>query len=211
MLKICCGRGKLNPTGMSLRKGGIRIGSTALSARLLTEGRNTGIPTIQRELAHNGSPAASFETDEDRLSFLVRIPCHEGEEGISPAFIIPEVNDKENNNSDKETLSNGVNALDDRVKEVNDTINPIDDTINSGNDTINDTINSGNDTITELSEIHIRVAEAIRIKPEITRQEMMGILKVSDRTISRALKRLQDLHVITREGSRKNGRWIILK
>lgn len=65
----------------------------------LTEGRNTGIPTIQRELAHNGSPAATFETDEDRLSFLVRIPCHEGEEGVSPALF----NDKEIHNSDKET------------------------------------------------------------------------------------------------------------
>ncbi len=45
----------------------------------LTEGRNTGIPTIQREFEKNGSPAATFDTDEDRLSFLVRIPCHEGE------------------------------------------------------------------------------------------------------------------------------------
>ncbi|MBD5329829.1 MAG: hypothetical protein HDS03_08120 [Bacteroides sp.] len=49
----------------------------------LTEGCNTDIPTIQRELARNGSPTATFETDEDRLSFLVRIPCHKGEEGIS--------------------------------------------------------------------------------------------------------------------------------
>ena len=68
----------------------------------LTEGRNTGIPTIQRELAHNDSPAASFETDEDRLSFLVRIPCHEGEEGISSAFMTSEAHDKEINNHDKE-------------------------------------------------------------------------------------------------------------
>lgn len=68
----------------------------------LTEGRNTGIPTIQRELAHNGSQAASFETDEDRLSFLVRIPCHEGEEGVSSAFMTSEASDKEVNNHDKE-------------------------------------------------------------------------------------------------------------
>ena len=66
----------------------------------LTEGRNTGIPTIQRELAHNGSPAASFETDEDRLSFLVRIPCHEGEEGVSPALF----NDKEITKENPEEL-----------------------------------------------------------------------------------------------------------
>ena len=64
----------------------------------LTEGRNTGIPTLQRELAHNGSPAASFETDEECLSFLVRIPCHEGEEGVSPALF----NDKEITKETKE-------------------------------------------------------------------------------------------------------------
>lgn len=64
----------------------------------LTEGRNTGIPTIQRELARNGSPVATFETDEDRLSFLVRIPCHEGEEGTSPAFMSAQANDKEPSN-----------------------------------------------------------------------------------------------------------------
>ena len=54
-----------------------------------------GIPTIQRELAHNGSPAAFFETDEDRLSFHIRIPCNEGEEGVSSAFITSEGSDKE--------------------------------------------------------------------------------------------------------------------
>ena len=64
----------------------------------LTEGRNTGIPTIQRELAHNGSPVASFETDKDCPSFLVRIPCHKGEEGISPALL----NDKEITKGTKE-------------------------------------------------------------------------------------------------------------
>lgn len=60
----------------------------------LIEGRNTGIPTIQRELKKNGSSPATFETDDDRLSFLVRIPCHEGEEGIS-SVLTCQTNDKE--------------------------------------------------------------------------------------------------------------------
>ena len=77
----------------------------------LTEGRNTGIPTIQRELAHNGSPVASFETDEDRLSFLVRIPCHEGEEGVSPALF----NDKETTN---DGINDGINQLGGVFQEV---------------------------------------------------------------------------------------------
>ena len=43
----------------------------------LTEGRSTGVPTIQEKLASNGSPKATFETDADRTTFLIDIPCHE--------------------------------------------------------------------------------------------------------------------------------------
>ena len=44
----------------------------------LTEGRSTGVPTIQAKLAENRSPRAIFETTDDRLTFLVTIPIHEG-------------------------------------------------------------------------------------------------------------------------------------
>lgn len=44
----------------------------------LTEGRSTGVPTIQTKLAENGSPRAIFETTNDRLTFLVTILVHEG-------------------------------------------------------------------------------------------------------------------------------------
>lgn len=44
----------------------------------LTEGRSTGVPTIQAKLAENGSPRAIFETTDDRLTFLVTISIHEG-------------------------------------------------------------------------------------------------------------------------------------
>lgn len=44
----------------------------------LTEGRSTGVPTIQAKLAENGSPRAIFETTDDRLTFFVTIPIHEG-------------------------------------------------------------------------------------------------------------------------------------
>lgn len=42
----------------------------------LTEGRGTGIPTIQKELRDNGSTPAILETDEGRSYFLIDIPCH---------------------------------------------------------------------------------------------------------------------------------------
>lgn len=42
----------------------------------LTEGRGTGIPTIQKELYINNSGKAIFETDDERTFFLAEIPCH---------------------------------------------------------------------------------------------------------------------------------------
>ena len=42
----------------------------------LSEGRATGIPTIQEELKRNGSPLATFDTDSHRTYFLITIPCH---------------------------------------------------------------------------------------------------------------------------------------
>ena len=42
----------------------------------LTEGRSTGIPTIQRALAVNGSPAATIETASERLFCIIHIPVH---------------------------------------------------------------------------------------------------------------------------------------
>ena len=43
----------------------------------LAEGRSTGIPKILRAMRANGSPAPVFESDDDRTSFLTRLPVHE--------------------------------------------------------------------------------------------------------------------------------------
>lgn len=52
----------------------------------LTEGRATGIPTIQKALRDNGSGPARIDTDQDRTYFLLTIPCRRGfeEAGIHP-------------------------------------------------------------------------------------------------------------------------------
>ncbi|MDE6415686.1 MAG: hypothetical protein K2K68_01505 [Duncaniella sp.] len=54
----------------------------------LTEGRATGIPTIQKSLEENGSGRASIETDEDRTYFLMTFPCHPSFVNVSPKQII---------------------------------------------------------------------------------------------------------------------------
>ena len=63
----------------------------------MTEGRSTGIPKILREMAANGSPAPLFETDDDRLAFVIRLPCHplalvpKGDAGEVTPEVTPEV------------------------------------------------------------------------------------------------------------------------
>ncbi|MBK9148874.1 MAG: putative DNA binding domain-containing protein [Flavobacteriales bacterium] len=42
----------------------------------LTEGRATGIPKIIRAMRENGSPEPVFETEDERTTFLVRLPVH---------------------------------------------------------------------------------------------------------------------------------------
>lgn len=44
----------------------------------LSEGRATGIPTIQDELLKNGSEPARIETDEGRTYFLIENHCRDG-------------------------------------------------------------------------------------------------------------------------------------
>ena len=68
----------------------------------LTEGRATGIPTIQDELQANGSPAAKIETDEERTYFLIDIPCH-------PYFVNKEIT------TDSDVVTDG-NVTKDGVK-----------------------------------------------------------------------------------------------
>ncbi|MHB0888846.1 Fic family protein [Acidithiobacillus sp.] len=43
----------------------------------LTEGRSTGIPKILKVMKENGSPTPEFESDDDRTSFLIRLPVHD--------------------------------------------------------------------------------------------------------------------------------------
>jgi ATP-dependent DNA helicase RecG len=51
----------------------------------LTEGRCTGIPKIRRAMAHNGSPAPRFSTDEGRTYFLAELPVHPELPGVGQA------------------------------------------------------------------------------------------------------------------------------
>ena len=51
----------------------------------LTEGRATGIPKILKVMTANGSPVPVFESDDERASFVIRLPAHPLAPATSPA------------------------------------------------------------------------------------------------------------------------------
>jgi ATP-dependent DNA helicase RecG len=73
----------------------------------------------------------------------------------------------------------------------------IDDTIN---DTINDTIKNRQNEIIGL----------IKKVPSITRKEITQILNISEPTVARDLKLLQQIGIIKRNGSNKTCYWEVI-
>lgn len=85
------------------------------------------------------------------------------------------------------------------------------DTVNTQSDTVNVTANANNDTVKGLKKSLQKVYTAILNNPEITHSEIMETLHISESTAKRATRNLKKLGYITRDGSDKTGRWIILK
>ena len=77
----------------------------------LTEGRATGIPKILKVMAANGSPLPLFETDDERLSFVIRLPVHKRARATYPT-VTPEVT-PEVTASMSEAIARLLAALDD--------------------------------------------------------------------------------------------------
>ena len=114
----------------------------------LTEGRSTGIPTIQNELRKNGSPRAVIQTDEERTFFLIDIPCH-------PDFITPIVQD------------------------------------------------------IELTVRQKRIVELLSANPMMKLKELVTLLNVSSKTITREVALLKNAGILIRKS--KKGQWIVVQ
>ena len=153
-----------------------------------SEGRATGIPTIQEELRNNGSPPATIETDDDRSYFLIIIPCH-------PDFL-------------HDGVLNDPDKFKGRIKRggrISDTING---TINDDED-INDSKNDSKKTISKQSR-RDRLMRIIQTQPHISSRELASLLGVSYPTIWRDLSELTERGIIRYEGAKKTGHWVIL-
>ena len=69
-----------------------------------------------------------------------------------------------------------------------------------------------NEPINELLSVRQKdIIAAIRLKPSITREELADITKISLATIKREITTLRNKGYINRDGSNKNGLWILLK
>jgi ATP-dependent DNA helicase RecG len=135
----------------------------------LTEGRSTGIPTIQNVLKANGSPRAIVVTDEERTFFRITIPCHE-EAGNIIADIV---------SRDATKLPNGIK---DGIK----------------------------DGIKEPTVRQQLIVNLINQDDTITTAILAQKTGLSQRTLMRELTALQAKGFLTREGGRKDGKWVIL-
>ena len=89
----------------------------------------------------------------------------------------------------------------DRLVE-NDTIN------NTISDTINDTTNN---TLNLLPDNERTVFEQMRIRPEITANELSGILNINLRNTKNIIGELKEKGLVKRIGSRKAGHWEVVE
>ncbi len=138
----------------------------------LTEGRSTGIPTIQNVLKANGSPRAIVVTDEERTFFRITIPCHE-----AAGNIIADIASKDKQNP--------IDGTKDAPKELTDRQKVI---------------------IEMIVADPFLSAKAISEKMSEKMSEKEG---TNERTIERDIAKLKKLGILTREGGRKEGKWVI--
>ena len=147
----------------------------------LTEGRSTGIPTIQNVLKANGSPRASVVTDDERTFFRITIPCHE-----AAGNIIADIAKRESQDRSQDIAKNIPDVLKDVLKDVH------------------------KDVLKELTERQIVILEMIYTSPNVTQQEMSTKVKVSKKTIQREFDAIRKLGInIDRQDGRKEGEWVI--
>ncbi len=183
----------------------------------LTEGRSTGIPTVQDELQKNGSPRATIETNDERSFINVFVPIHEG---CGDKVIL---NDTENIFDTKGETKNVTKESECVTKDVTKENKNVIKADNQGviksiskrkskdvtKDLTVDVIKEPQYVTKELSERQEIIISLIRQNPLVTTQEMSLKIGVVSRTIKRDIKDLQSKGIITREGGRKEGRWVI--
>ena len=147
----------------------------------LTEGRSTGVPTIQEKLAANGSPRATFETTDDRLTFLIHIPVHAGCENN----LLSLANKSQLNGSEKTGTSSEKGSASSSEKG------------SAGSDKPQDVVQS--------------ILSAIRHNPKVSAAEIAMKVGLSSRAIEKRIKTMRENGIIRRVGPDRGGYWEIIE
>ena len=167
----------------SRRYRNVRLGD-CLKELNLTEGRATGIPTIQDELRANGSSLATIETDEERSFFLIDLPCR--------ADMVE-------------------NLAIEKIIRYNDTKESGDFTKDFIKDFTKDFTKENNIEISERQyDILLLLTKDRTLTSQKISQKISQKKPVSMRTILKDLAELQQKGLLRREGGRKNGYWQLL-
>ena len=148
----------------------------------LTEGRSTGVPTIQAKLAENGSPRAIFETTDDRLTFLVTIPIHEG---------CDQSLEKSSGTGSGTTPKSSEKGL--LGSEKSSEKAP----------------NSSEKSTTGSEKSSEKILDLIKNKPTISAAEIAMGIDMSARGVEKQIRKLREAGIIKRIGADRGGYWEI--
>lgn len=149
----------------------------------LTEGRSTGVPTIQEKLAANGSPRATFETTDDRLTFLIHIPVHAG------------CGNKPNSNID---YGDGSSATEGTTVTTTETDKKTTETATE----------SSKKNTEKTAEKIIRL---MRENPQVTNKELAVACGITEDGVYWNTKKLRKNNIIRRVGGDFGGHWEIVE
>ena len=151
----------------------------------LTEGRSTGVPTIQAKLSENGSPRAIFETTDDRLTFLVTIPIHEW---------CSDSSETKSENSET-SLSISEESI---------------ETVGFGSEKSTGSSEKTSNSSEKTSNSSEKILELIKQNPKISAAGIAMEIGISSRGVEKQIKKLREAGIIKRNGADKGGYWEIV-
>ena len=162
----------------------------------LTEGRSTGVPTIQEKLANNGSPRATFETTEERLTFLIHIPVHPlcNNQLVVRNETQPSGSEKTDSSSEKTGASSEKKGTSSEKK-------------GASSEKSSEKTGASSEKPHDLIQI---ILDAIRMDAKVSAAEIAMQVGVSARAVEKRIRTLRENGVIRRIGPDKGGSWEII-
>ena len=182
----------------------------------LVEAWGSGIPKIMQAMQEYGLREPEFIDMEVAL----RINLYRGQKEII------EVNEPKNEINEP---NNEVNEPKNEINEPNNEVNEPKNEINEPNNEVDEPKNEINEPNNEFNKpqkdddaqknnivecednLEIRVLKVIYQNPEVTQKALGETLSVSVSTIKRILAKMQREGKVIREGSKRKGKWVLIK